>query len=424
MKKLLLGAACALSLLNFGCAATGQATNTANTTSSVKTTMTFKQEVEALLKATKVPGASVAVIQDYQVIDAFGVGVRAYDTENPEVTVDTPFQAASISKVVVAAATLQLIELESLALDTVVNDRLKYWHIPAHPWFKGDPVTVEDLLSHTGGINVGGFGGYQADSTLPNIETILDGIPPANSNAVQVYRRPGVRFRYSGGGYQILQKLLMDVRGAEFPNIMVNAILDPLEMTRSTYRMCLAEHCTQKVAWGHQISNGKAEMVAGEFYDYPESAAAGLWTTASDLAKFVVDIQKSLKDGSGQILTQKMAKDMTTRTVETDLFESGAAWEGIGVFLCNVDEGEEHDAGKDDYFFHPGQNTGFLSQFFAHKTEGYGIIILSNAESTEFIDGVTRIAAERFGFEPGYKNCEFGSEQYDKMLRIPRRDPW
>ncbi len=411
-------ALCIAATLNFGCSASAQ-----TPPSHANPDISFKQQVEAILKATGVPGASVAVIKDFAVVDAFGVGVRAVDVEDPQVTVDTPFQAASISKVLAATATMQLIELEDLSLDTKVNQRLKYWHIPPHPWFNESPVTVEELLSHTAGITVSGFSGYQAGDTLPTVDTILDGIPPANSNAVVVYRKPGNRFRYSGGGYTVLQRLLMDVRGANFSNLMLNTLFDPLKMERSTFRMCLAEHCTHQVAWGHQVSNGKATLVSGEFYDYPEKAAAGLWSTGKDLATFVLDIQKSLRDDSGTILNQASAQTMTTRTVETDLFSGGAAWEGVGVFLCNTGK-DGSDASKDNYFFHPGQNTGYLSQFFAHKSGGYGLVVLSNGDSVEFINEVTRAAAQRYGWESGYQNCEFSTEHYHRLFRIPRRDPW
>lgn len=161
--------------------------------------------IKEQLKRYQVPGVSVAVIYDGKIDWAEGYGVREVGQRDP-ITTDTPFQAASISKPFSALAALRLVRDGKLALDGNVNDVLTEWQIP-----KSDlgTVTLGQLLSHRGGLTVHGFPGYAIDKTLPSVVQILNGEFPANSPAVFIAKTPGAQFQYSGGGYTVLQLLLI-----------------------------------------------------------------------------------------------------------------------------------------------------------------------------------------------------------------------
>jgi CubicO group peptidase (beta-lactamase class C family) len=173
----------------------------------------------------KVPGVSIAVIRNGKIEWARGFGVNRMG--GPPVTPDTVFQAASISKAVAALAAMRLVEQGKISLDTDVNGYLKTWKIPASPLLENSQVTLRGLLTHTAGMTVHGFHGYEAGAPIPTVVQILNGQPPANSPAVAVDTVLGSRRQYSGGGYTILQQMLSDVTGEPFPSLMERLVLKP-----------------------------------------------------------------------------------------------------------------------------------------------------------------------------------------------------
>jgi CubicO group peptidase (beta-lactamase class C family) len=164
----------------------------------------------------RVPGVSIAVIDNYQIEWSCGFGAIEAGSTKP-VTSHTLFQAASISKSFSALGALLLVEQGKLSLDKDVNLRLRNWKVPDNRYTAGHPVTLRELLSHTAGTTVGGFPGYPRDAQLPTLIQILDGVPPANTPPVRVDKQPGGGWRYSGGGYEIVQLLIDDVSGEAFP---------------------------------------------------------------------------------------------------------------------------------------------------------------------------------------------------------------
>ncbi|HEY9909415.1 MAG TPA: serine hydrolase domain-containing protein, partial [Thermosynechococcaceae cyanobacterium] len=226
------------------------------------------------------PGISIAVINDFEIEWARGFGVCEAETTRA-VTPDTLFQAASISKPVFALAVMRLVQEGRLNLDEDINTYLTSWRAPAiEDW--QPRITLRQLLSHTAGLTVHGFPGYRNSEPLPTTVQILNGEPPANTDKVEVNIIPGLHHRYSGGGTTVAQQVLVDVLGKPFPEIMRELVLDPLGMTNSTYQQPLPNHWSAKAATAHLFSGIPLE---GKHHVYPEMAAAGLWTTAADLAK-------------------------------------------------------------------------------------------------------------------------------------------
>ncbi|HZS08089.1 MAG TPA: serine hydrolase [Blastocatellia bacterium] len=320
----------------------------------------------------KVPGVSVAVINDGKIEWAKGYGVVEAGGTQP-VTVETMFQAASISKPVATMAALRLVEEGRLSLDEDVNQRLKSWKVPDNEFTKEKKVTLRRLASHSAGLTVPGFPGYAVDKEIPTAVQILDGEKPANTAPVRVDIPVGSKWRYSGGGITVMQLLMTDVTGKSFPDLMRELVLSKIGMTHSTYQQPLPKEMTGKAAVAHRLDG---TPVIGKWHVYPEMAAAGLWTTPSDLARFAIELQKSRVGKSNKVLSQKMTGEMLTRQFES--------W-GLGIGL----EGE----GRAASFSHGGSNMGFRCQLVAFSETGQGAVVMTNSDrggqlATEILRGI------------------------------------
>ncbi|MFD2934248.1 serine hydrolase [Spirosoma flavum] len=333
------------------------------------------------MKHYGVPGLSIAVIKDSKIVWIKSYGVADRDSREP-VTSQTLFQAGSISKPVAAYAALKEVERGKLSLDEDVNKYLTSWHLPDNQFTKEKKVALNNLLSHTGGVTVHGFNGYTIDAKIPTLIQVLNGESPANSAAVRVDKAPGKGFRYSGGGYSIVQQMLIDVEGKPFPSIMNELVLQPLGMKSSTYSQPLPASQLKLAATGY-IPDGS--MTVGKRHTYPEMAAAGLWTTAEELAKFAIDVQLTVQGKSHKVLSQGMVTKMLTPFIEDYI--------GLGLFI---------DKRKEDiYFSHGGWDEGFSSNMIAHRDKGYGVVILTNANKPLFINELTRSVAAAYNW-PNY----------------------
>ncbi|MEM8961146.1 MAG: serine hydrolase [Acidobacteriota bacterium] len=317
--------------------------------------------LEERMAVHNVPGISIAVIDDFELVWAKGYGVADAETGRP-VTTETLFQAASISKPVMATAALLQVAAGELALDTPINDSLKSWQLPENELTRVTPVTLRHLLSHSGGTTVHGFPGYAADAEVPTVYQVLDGETPANTDAVRVDIAPGERYRYSGGGSTIAQVALMDLFDKPFPELMNDVVLTPVGMTESTYEQPLPAERLDESTAGHSFAG---EPVDGKRHTYPEMAAAGLWTTPSDLARFAIAIQKSWRGDADALLDKETVGEMLTPT-PTD---SDA---GLGLFLREMDD--------QVFFNHGGGNHGFRCYLFANRDTGDGAVIMTNAD--------------------------------------------
>ncbi|MCI0485209.1 MAG: serine hydrolase [Blastocatellia bacterium] len=314
----------------------------------------------------KTPGLSITVINNGAIEWARGYGVQDVEIGKP-VTVETLFQAASISKPVAAMGALTFVEKGKLNLDGDVNEKLVLWKVPdkwktlAPDATKDKRVTLRGIVTHSAGLTVHGFRGYAAGEEVPSLVQILGGQKPANSAAIQVNIVPGSKWRYSGGGYTVMQQMIIDVTRKGFPDFMQEAVLSPVGMKHSTYQQPLPEGRRASAATGHR-SNGKA--IEGKWHTYPEMAAAGLWTTPSDLARFAIELQKSRAGKSNRVLSRAMAVQMTTKQFEN--------W-GLGLAV----EGE----GKSLRFSHGGSNEGFRCIMVAYTDTGQGAVIMTNCDN-------------------------------------------
>ncbi len=345
-----------------------------------------------------VPGVSIAVIKDNKIAWARSYGVMDKDSKEP-VTNQTLFQAGSISKPVAAYCALKVVESGKINLDENVNTYLKSWQLPDNEFTKDKKVALKHLLSHTGGLTVHGFPGYSPGLPVPTLVQVLNGETPANTQSIFVNKIPEESFRYSGGGYCVMQQMLIDVEGKPFPQLLKELVLQPLEMKNSTYDQPLNESQINMAATGY-LPDGS--MTKGKRHTYPEMAAAGLWTTAEDLARFAIDIQKTVKGESERVLSQSMVKRMLTPFV--------ADFIGLGIFLDKIKE--------DVYFGHGGWDEGFSSELVAHRDKGYGVVILTNSNHPDFISELIRSVALTYSwdnFVPTYKRIEMDTALFSQI---------
>ncbi|MBC8028409.1 MAG: serine hydrolase [Steroidobacteraceae bacterium] len=330
----------------------------------------------------KVSGVSIAVIDDGRIDWARGFGVTRVG--GPPVTPDTLFQAASISKPVFALAVLKLADAGKLDIDANVNDYLTSWKLPQNDLTRRSPVTLRRLLSHSAGTTVQGFPGYGDDAAIPTTAQILDGTAPANTAAVRVDLLPGSQFRYSGGGYTVAQLALEDVTGQPTPAMMREEVLEPLGMTRSTYEQPLPAARLAEVAMPYD-RDGKP---IGNPQVHPEMAAAGLWTTPSDLARYAIGVQRAFAGqdkGEGETLIRaRTARDMLVPVISAH---------GVGPAIGGRPERK--------YFTHGGSNRGYRCVLLAY-TDGRGVVLMTNGDNGGALQGeVIRTIAQIYGWPDG-----------------------
>ncbi len=247
-------------------------------------------DLAARMRYYHTPGVSIAVINEGKVEWARAFGVRDSRTNEP-MTVETILQASSISKPVFALAVMRLVERGKVQLDEDINRYLESWKVP--PTGEWQPViTLRQLLSHSAGLTVDGFIGYHVNEPLPTIPQILDGTAPANSPPIRVNILPGTTFRYSGGGTTVAQLAVVELLDQPFPKIMKDLVLGPLGMERSTYEQPLPDRLHGTAAAGHVW---KGDTLGGKWHVYPEMAAAGLWTTPTELCNVGLELQRAVE---------------------------------------------------------------------------------------------------------------------------------
>lgn len=306
----------------------------------------------------KVPGVSIAVVKDGKLAWAKGYG-KANTNTGQEVDANTLFQAGSISKPLAALATLKLVEEEKLSLDEDVNLFLKEWKVTENRFTETERITLRRLLTHTAGMTVHGFPGYQQTDSFPSITQVLNG--EGNTAAIFPDTVPGSIWRYSGGGYTVMEKVVEDVSGMPLERYMDEFILSPMGMQHSTYNQPLNKelHVNASAAY-----DSEGNIIEGLWHNYPEQAAAGLWTTPTDLATYCIEIQKIFNGKNKGILSQNMVKLMLTKHKNGWGLGPSLMWENDSLI-----------------FGHGGKNAGFTNDMKAFAHKGDAIIIMTNADN-------------------------------------------
>jgi CubicO group peptidase (beta-lactamase class C family) len=240
---------------------------------------------------------------------------------------DSRFQVASMSKWITAWGIFTLVEAGKLDLDKPVSTYLTRWKLPKGP-FDNDGVTIRRLLSHTAGLTDGlGYAGFKPGQPLQRLEDSLTraaDASPGAEGAVRVGIEPGSAFKYSGGGYTLLQLLIEEVSGKSFDAYMKTEVLDRLGMERSTFNLPDAE--IEDVAAFYDTRGARAIH-----YRFTSQAATSLYTTSSDMTRF---LQAHVRGANGELPGRGVLKPATLIEMrQPHASQLGADVWGLGTML-------------------------------------------------------------------------------------------
>lgn len=314
-----------------------------------------------------VKGLSMAVVHHYQVEWAKGYG-WADEKEKRPVTTTTLFKPGSISKSLNAIGVLRLAQDGQLDLYTDINAYLTSWQFPYDSLSQGKKITPAQLLSHTAGLSVyGGFPGYERNSKLPTLPQVLDGVAPANTPPVRSLFEPGLQFQYSGGGTLIAQQIITDITHQGYEKFMYDSVLKPLGMPQSFYSAAPPTgSMLKKIATGY---TKEGAVVRATFHVYPEQAPLGLWTTPTELGKFMTEMQLAAQGRSSKVLQQPMARLFLTPYIDNSAT--------MGAFI-----GDREGA---QYFFHDAGNEGYRGLYYGSVEGGNGVVVFVNSDEGNII---------------------------------------
>ncbi len=321
------------------------------------------------LKQLGIPGISVAFVNNGKMEWSRAYGMADVATNRP-MTTETLLLAGSISKPIAALRAHQMVESGKLKLDENVNNYLKSWKLPDNEFTENEKVTLRRILNHTAGLTVWGFPGYLNEDELPSTIDILDG--KGNTDPVRVYKKPGESWMYSGGGYTIMQLMVADVEGIPFAKTLQQHVLNPLGMTESTFENPLPKKYHNIAATGY---NGRGQEVKGKWPVYREMAAAGLWTTPSQLIQYAIEVQKidnTKKDG---ILKYSTVKEMLT---------PGMNDHGLGPQTSK------------SRFGHGGADNGFRANMIAWRDQPYALVVMVNSDNGQIMQELQLAVAKEY----------------------------
>ncbi|UCD23739.1 MAG: beta-lactamase family protein [Gemmatimonadota bacterium] len=330
-----------------------------------------------IMERYQVPGISVAVLNNGELEWAKAYG--ASEVGGMPVDTATLFLAGHIGHGVATVATLGLVDEGLLSLDRNVNDYLTSWRVPDNEYTMSEKVTLRRILNHTSGLSVPTLRGYSTEDTLPSLQQMLDSVPPARNSPIRVLDIPGSRQRYSLGGYIVLQLLLEDISGVPYADFVHTAVLTPLGMQRSVHSQPLDATLAVNAASGHEPTN---ERVPGRWRLYPELAALGMWTTPTDLARLVLELQNSVSE---RLVSRELIEEMLSPQYEN---------RGLGF--------EVGGEGEWRFFRLEGHGNNYLSELYAYTSIGMGAVVMTNSSNGEGVKAhLLRAIAAEYGW-PDY----------------------
>lgn len=313
------------------------------------------------MEASKIPAVGIAVIDQGKVISSKSFGYLSH-THEDKVDENTLFQAGSLSKPVAAVVALKLVEEGKISLDQNVDDLLKGWKVGTLGGFSGDEVTLRQLLSMTSGLDTGGYYGYAPEEKLPTLIQVLEGQSPANNRPLHLVRKPGTKYDYSGGGYEVIELLINSITNSTLPEVAQTKLFIPLSMAESYFFQPLPEELRTRAA---QATDKDGNAFLFPWRVNPELAAAGLWSTPRDIAKFVLAIIKAYQGDSQSILS--------TETARQALRQQSATQYGLGFVISG--------SGKQLQFMKLGQNVGYQSWLIGYPETGQGAVVMTNSDN-------------------------------------------
>ncbi len=306
-----------------------------------------------------IPALSLAVIHQGK-IEWADTYLNANFPEESKLDCASIFQAASLSKPVTVLAAMRMHATGAIDLDQNIQEYLKDYVLPPGKQTAENPVTLRNIFSHTSGITSGGYEGYSKDLPLPSDIDILQGASGVNSPPIEVVNPPNETLAYSGGAYTLAEVALQDIFANEFSDFMKEWILEPAGMKHSAFTQPLITSKPNQVVRGYTQSG---TVLEGGWRNHPEQAAAGLWSNASDLAKFLLEIYNAYQ-GKSSIFSQSVIKSMLED--ERDGLVYG--------FIINR-------SNDDISLTHYGGNAGYRTGMTISLTTGNGLVYLIDSDN-------------------------------------------
>lgn len=329
--------------------------------------------IQETMRQEKIPGLSIAVVEHGTIVWAQGFGWRDVQRRLP-VDTNTQFQAGSISKPLTALGVLILNASGKVDLDTNVNVYLRDWQLSNK--FTNDPVTLRELLCHRAGVVPVQYIGYGEDERIPSLLEVLSQrhFSMLNNGPVKVVDPPGSVYRYSGGGYCVVQKVVEDVTHEPFEEAMSKLVLNSMGMSRSNFQQPPQD--TNNIACGY--GSLVALLGGGRWFVYPQKAAGGLWSTPQDLARFIICVQAAQSGRTAGPVSPAIAREFLKPHFDP--------WQGAGVRLDG--------SGEDRGFFHAGKSVGYCAHFGATVSRDRGWVIMTNSRKDNFTPILNAIIQE------------------------------
>jgi CubicO group peptidase (beta-lactamase class C family) len=326
-----------------------------------------------LLKDSHLPGISLVVVDNYEVVFTYAGGLK--DTAGvDQVDSNTSFNAASISKPVVATLAVMLAEQGNLDLEAPVSQYIKTWSFPGTDITRRKDVTLAQLLTHTAGTSHSGYASHYRGDLIP---TTVDTLNHYKNEAIAVTFEPGTSWKYSGGGFLIAQLVLEEVTGQPLAALAEAMLFQPLGMTHSTFY----QHGDAKFPLNVAKAHGNDNNVISTGLPICPQAACGLWTTATDMALLAIDIQKALTGRKTQVISTQVAQKL----IKIQSSELTGGW-SLGWMRNSA-------VGNLDWFSHSGYNHGTGGLIMASVENGRGIFVFGNGDYRARVLAIDQIVA-------------------------------
>lgn len=267
-----------------------------------------RYSVEDAMKRYGLHGLSVAVFENYKIVWTETWGIRDVESGEP-INDSTAYSTASIAKPVTATLFAILEERGLINLSDPVSKYLKRWELPVSEFTTSTDITFEHLLSHTAGTSQHGFEDYYEGDTIPTLVQSLRGkLQKRYDSEIEIQWKPGTHWGYSGGGYVIAQMAVEDSLGRSLTDLAEEYLFRPLGFKHTTLRQPNEVGFLTNIAKAHD-EDGK--MVRTGIPITPQIAASGLWSTPSDLAVFIIEIQNALQNKNNTVISNSVAKRVT-----------------------------------------------------------------------------------------------------------------
>ena len=336
----------------------------ASTNANIDSLIRFN--VPKLMEQHNVPGVSLAILQKGRKTQFYYFGFANLASKQL-LDEDSGFNVGSVSKSLTAWGIMKLVEQGKVALDSPVEKYISRWKIPKSN-YNSSGVTVRRLLSHTSGLSQHAVPQFEVHEELPSVEESLKNSSNYHGDKVRLESPPGAQWRYSGGGYTVLQLLIEEVSGIEFSDFMEKEILQPLGMLKSSFEPDGPLLSTLAKSYD-QAGNETARLV------FTATGSAGLQTTLNDLTRFAAATLNRLDNPSSkavlkaETITQMVSIDSNASIGSGHLSHRNY---GFGYFVTDTEP---------FFYGHGGDNRGWHSRFLLYPNTNNGLVIMTNSSN-------------------------------------------